>query len=128
MIIAIPNKGRLSEPSLELLREAGIRVESSERKLIVPTNNQRINILFARAKDIPHYVANGSADVGITGYDMVVESGEDVDVLLKLGFGKAKLVIAVPMDSDIKAVEDLDGRELLWSSKILLKGSFVRKA
>ena len=127
MIIAIPNKGRLSEPSLELLREAGIRVESSERKLIVPTNNQRINILFARAKDIPHYVANGSADVGITGYDMVVESGEDVDVLLKLGFGKAKLVIAVPMDSDIKAVEDLDGKRIATEFKNIAERFFREK-
>ncbi len=112
MIIAIPNKGRLSEPSLELLREAGIKVESSERRLIVPTNNPRINVLFARARDIPHYVANGSADVGITGYDMVVESGVDVEVVLKLGFGKAKLVVAVPMDSDVKSLEDLNGKRI----------------
>ncbi len=117
MIIAIPNKGRLSEPSIELLREAGIRIESLERRLIVPTNNPKINVLFARAKDIPHYVANKSADVGITGYDMVVESGEEVEVLLRLGYGKAKLVIAVPVNSDIRRVEDLEGKRVATEFK-----------
>jgi len=81
MIIAVPNKGRLSEPSVEILREAGIRVEGKERKLITSTNNPRINVLFARARDIPHYVDTNSAQVGITGYDMVLEAGVDVDVL-----------------------------------------------
>lgn len=112
MIIAVPNKGRLSEPAIELLKEAGIKIESSERRLLVPTNNPKIEVLFARARDIPNYISNGSADVGITGYDMVVESDADVEILLKLGFGKAKLVIAVPMDSEIKSVEDLDGKRI----------------
>ncbi len=112
MIIAVPNKGRLSEPAIELLKEAGIKIESSERRLLVPTNNPKIEVLFARARDIPHYISNGSADVGITGYDMVVESDADVEIVLKLGFGKAKLVIAVPMDSEIKSVEDLDGKRI----------------
>ncbi len=112
MIIAVPNKGRLSEPAIELLKESGIKIESSERRLLVPTNNPKIEVLFARARDIPHYISNGSADVGITGYDMVVESDADVEIVLKLGFGKAKLVIAVPMDSEIKSVEDLDGKRI----------------
>ncbi len=124
MIIAVPNKGRLSEPSLELLREAGIKVESSERRLIVPTNNPRINVLFARARDIPHYVANKSADVGITGYDMVVESCVDVEIVLKLGFGKAKLVVAVPMDSDVKSIEDLDGKRIATEFRNIAENFF----
>lgn len=127
MIIAVPNKGRLSEPSIELLREAGIRIESSERRLIVPTNNPKINVLFARARDIPHYVANRSADVGITGYDMVVESGVDVEVILKLGFGKAKLVIAVPIDSRIKSIEDLDGKRVATEFRNIAEKFFKEK-
>jgi len=128
MIIAVPNKGRLSEPALELLREAGIRAEGTERRLIVPTNNPNINVLFARARDIPHYVANGSADVGITGYDMVVESGVEVEVLLKLGFGKAKLVVAVPVDSDVNSIEDLDGKRVATEFKNIADRFFKEKS
>jgi len=124
MIVAIPNKGRLSEPSVELLREAGIRIENVERRLIVPTNNPNINVLFARAKDIPNYVSNRSADVGITGYDMVVESNAEVEILLKLGFGKARLVIAVPVDSEIRSIEDLDGKRVATEFKNIAERFF----
>jgi ATP phosphoribosyltransferase len=127
MIIAVPNKGRLSEPAIDLLREAGIRLESRDRKLIVPTNNPKINVLFARARDIPHYVATNSAQVGITGYDMVVEAGVDVEVLLNLDFGKAKLVVAVPMDSDIKSIEDLEGKKVATEFKNIAENFFRDK-
>jgi len=127
MIIAVPNKGRLSEPAIDLLREAGIRLESRDRKLIVPTNNPKINVLFARARDIPHYVATNSAQVGITGYDMVVEAGVDVEVLLNLDFGKAKLVVAVPMDSDIKSIEDLEGKKVATEFKNIAENFFREK-
>ncbi|RLI84850.1 MAG: ATP phosphoribosyltransferase [Archaeoglobales archaeon] len=124
MIVAIPNKGRLSEPSVELLREAGIRIENIERRLIVPTNNPNINVLFARAKDIPNYVSNRSADVGITGYDMVVESNAEVEILLKLGFGKARLVIAVPVNSEIRSIEDLNGMRVATEFKNIAERFF----
>ena len=124
MIVAIPNKGRLSEPSVELLREAGIRIENIERRLIVPTNNPNINVLFARAKDIPNYVSNRSADVGITGYDMVVESNAEVEILLKLGFGKARLVIAVPVNSEIRSIEDLNGKRVATEFKNIAERFF----
>jgi ATP phosphoribosyltransferase len=127
MIIAVPNKGRLSEPAIDLLSEAGIRLESRDRKLIVPTNNPKINVLFARARDIPHYVATNSAQVGITGYDMVVEAGVDVEVLLNLDFGKAKLVVAVPMDSDIKSIEDLEGKKVATEFKNIAENFFREK-
>jgi len=127
MIIAVPNKGRLSEPAIDLLREAGIRLESRDRKLIVPTNNPKINVLFARARDIPHYVATNSAQVGITGYDMVVEAGVDVEVLLNLDFGKAKLVVAVPMDSDIKSIKDLEGKKVATEFKNIAENFFREK-
>ncbi len=112
MIIAIPNKGRLSQPAIEMLKQAGIKPEMENRKLVVSTNNPNISVLFARARDIPEYVYMNAAQAGITGYDMVVESGVDVEVLLKLGFGKAKLVVAVPANSEIKSVEDLDGKRI----------------
>ena len=112
MIIALPGKGRLSEPSLELLNSAGIWIEGKDRRLMVPTNKEDIYVLFARAKDIPEYVYKNASQVGITGIDMVYEAGVDVEVLLKLGFGKAKIVVAVPDNSDIKTVDDLTGKAI----------------
>lgn len=110
MIIALPNKGRLAEPSMELLRSAGIKVESEGRRLIASTNREDIAVLFARARDIPEYVYKGAAQVGITGLDMVHEAGVSVETLLKLDFGKAKIVVAAPSNSDINNIEDLEGR------------------
>ncbi len=127
MIIAIPSKGRLSQPSIEMLREAGIKIEAEERKLIVSTNNPNISVLFARARDIPNYVFMNSAQVGITGYDLVVEAGVDVEVLLKLGFGKASLVVAVPINSDIKRLEDLKGKRIATEFKNIAKRFFEEK-
>ncbi len=127
MIIAIPNKGRLSQPALDLIKQAGIKPETEERKLIVSTNNPNINVLFARAKDIPEYVYMNAAQVGITGYDMVVESGVDVDVLLRLGFGKAKLVVAVPAESSVRSIEDLEGMRIATEFKNIAKRFFDEK-
>ena len=127
MIIAIPNKGRLSQPAIDLLIQAGIKPEFEERKLIVPTNNPNISILYARARDIPEYVYMNAAQAGITGYDMVLESGVDVDILLKLGFGKAKLVVAVPAYSEIKSIEDLDGKRVATEFKRITENFFKKK-
>ncbi len=112
MIIALPNKGRLSKPAIEILREAGIKIDYEDRRLIVPTNKEEISVLFARAKDIPEYVHKNAAQVGITGEDLVAEAGVDVEILTKLGFGKAKLVIAVPVNSEINSVKDLNGKTI----------------
>ncbi len=112
MIIALPNKGRLSEPSIEILREAGIKIDYESRKLIAPTNKEGISVLFARARDIPEYVHKNAAQVGITGIDLVEESGADVEILIKLGFGKARLVIAVPLYSGIETIYDLEGKTI----------------
>ncbi len=112
MRIAVPNKGRLSEPALELLRNAGIKPEMESRKLVVSTNNPKVEILFARARDIPALVQMNAVQAGITGYDIVIESRARVEVALKLGFGKAKLVIAVPADSNVKDVRDLEGKRV----------------
>ena len=124
MIVAVPNKGRLSEPAIELLRQAGIKPELESRRLIVPTNNPNVNVLFARARDIPEYVEMDAAQVGITGYDMVIESDADVEVLLKLGFGRAKLVVAVPAESDIRSVEDLNGLRVATEFRNIAKRFF----
>ncbi|MBN1133964.1 MAG: ATP phosphoribosyltransferase [Methanosarcinaceae archaeon] len=106
--IAIPNKGRLHDPAVNLLKEAGLPVlEGATRKLYAKTTDSEITILFARAADIPEYVQDGAADVGITGLDLISETRADVEVMLDLKFGGANLVLAVPEDSPINFAKDL---------------------
>lgn len=108
--IAIPNKGRLHDPTVSLLKEAGLPViEGGKRKLFAKTSDPEITYLFARAADIPEYVQDGAADVGITGLDLIHETGSDVDILLDLKFGAANLVLAVPEDSPISSAKELEG-------------------
>jgi ATP phosphoribosyltransferase len=111
MRIAVPNKGRLHDPSVDLLERAGLHVvDGADRKLYAETVDPEVTILYARASDIPEYVADGAADAGITGLDQVREADPDnlLD-LLDLGFGRCKLVLAAPEDGPIDAVADLDG-------------------
>ncbi|WP_407355332.1 ATP phosphoribosyltransferase [Methanolobus sp. WCC5] len=108
--IAIPNKGRLHDPTVTLLKEAGLPVlEGGTRKLFARTTDPEITYLFARAADIPEYVQDGAADVGITGLDLIDETEADVDILLDLKFGSANLVLAVPEDSPITSANELAG-------------------
>jgi len=112
MRIAVPNKGRLHDPTLDLLDRAGIGVENgADRQLYADTVDPEITVLYARAADIPEYVADGAADLGITGLDQVRESGADnVEDLLDLAYGKCRLVLAAPEDGDIDAAADLAGK------------------
>ncbi len=111
MRIAVPNKGRLHDPAVELLERAGLHVEDgAARKLYAATVDPDVTVLFVRAADIPEYVADGAADLGITGLDQVREAGvDDVVELLDLGFGRCRLVLAAPEDGGIESVEALDG-------------------
>jgi len=111
MRIAVPNKGRLHDPAIDLLDRAGLHVvDGADRKLYAQTVDPDVTVLYARAADIPEYVADGAADVGITGLDQAEEAdtGALVD-LLDLEFGSCRLVLAAPEDGDIEAVEDLAG-------------------
>ncbi len=112
--IAIPNKGRLFEPTISIFKDAGLPISggAESRKLFAKTTDPDIHILFARAADIPEYVQDGAADVGITGIDLITERGAKVETLLDLKFGKASLVLAVPEDSDFQKAEDLEGRKI----------------
>ncbi|WP_436908135.1 ATP phosphoribosyltransferase [Halosimplex marinum] len=111
MRIAVPNKGRLHDPAIDLLDRAGLHVvDGADRKLYAQTVDPDVTVLYARAADIPEYVADGAADVGITGLDQAEESDTDELVdLLDLEFGSCRLVLAAPEDGDIEAVADLDG-------------------
>ena len=111
--LAIPNKGRISDPIIDLLEKGGLHLHSSSsRTLIAPTCDPAVEVLFARPIDIPEYVANGAADLGITGRDMVSERGTAVTEILDLKMGSATLVLAVPEESDIRTAEDLAGKRI----------------
>jgi len=106
--IAIPSKGRISEPAVELLEKAGIGlIDNSNRKLFSHTFDPEISVMFTRAADIPEYVEDGAADIGITGLDLVKEKKANVELLEDLNFGYTKLVVAAPEASEYKTVEDL---------------------
>jgi ATP phosphoribosyltransferase len=111
--IALPNKGRVYEPIMDLFEMAGLHiVDHSERSLIAKTVDGDISLLFARARDIPEYVENGAADLGITGEDFIHESGVNVETLLDIGIGKAELVLAVPDDSKIESPKQLANKRI----------------
>jgi ATP phosphoribosyltransferase len=111
--LAIPNKGRISQPVMDLMEKSGLHLlDAGQRRLISRTPDPHIEVLFARPVDIPEYVATGSADLGITGRDMVAERGSQVDQLIDLGIGNATLVLAVAEDSPVKSLHDLAGAKV----------------
>lgn len=105
--IAVPNKGRLAENTVELLRRTGLRIVAPESRLIESVGQGRYHILFVRAQDIPRYVEAGSVDIGITGLDIVEEEGAQVHRLLDLDYGHCRLVVACPQASNVDSVDDL---------------------
>ncbi|ABL88380.1 ATP phosphoribosyltransferase (homohexameric) [Pyrobaculum islandicum DSM 4184] len=108
MLLAIPSKGRLQEPTLRLLEAVGIKpLASDERALVLPTSWNDVNIIKARPEDIPYLVDSGRIWAGITGHDYIIESGSNVVEVLDLEFGKGKLVVAVPKTSGIKSIDEL---------------------
>jgi ATP phosphoribosyltransferase len=92
--IALPNKGRLSEQTRELFLDAGLDVRTESPRALIASLGGEFEALFVRAQDIPEFVADGAADVGVTGFDLVRESGRDLESLLDLGFGRCRLVLA----------------------------------
>lgn len=119
--VAVPNKGRLREPTIALLREAGLSFEQSERVLSVRVRNADIELLFVRAEDVVDLVETGVADLGVTGLDLLEELGrgngaEHVATLLALGYGRCSLTVAVPVDSPVREPEDFGDRMAVATS------------
>ena len=106
--LAIPNKGRLHEPTVNLLEDSGIGiVDRGTRELFASTNVSDLEVILVRTQDIPKIVETGSADLGVTGHDLVMESQADVEELLDLDFGKAKMVVAAHESSSIEKIDDV---------------------
>lgn len=119
--IAIQKSGRLSEGSDELLRECGIKFQQGKRKLRAESGNFPLEILFLRDDDIPAYVQDGVADVGILGQNVVAEKRQHVEVLEKLGFSKCRLSIAIPRSESFGGVRDFQGKKIATSYPKILE-------
>ena len=105
--IALPNKGRLSERALQLFEQAGLKPAFRVERALVASLGNDFQAIFVRAADIPEYLADGAADLGVTGLDLVEESGRSVEQVLDLGFGRCRLVVAVRDESSATSATDL---------------------
>ena len=107
--LAIPNKGRLVEPTLRLLRDAGLVFDEHDRSLVAMVQNYDLEILFVRTNDVIEFVGDGVADLGVTGDDLISETGAELPRVRSLGFGRCRLAAAVPNDSPCQTVSELAG-------------------
>jgi ATP phosphoribosyltransferase len=124
--IAIQKSGRLNEKSVELLKNCGLSFENYKSSLISPVSNFPLEILFLRDDDIPEYVQDGIADLGIVGENVVNETEVKVSYLQKLGFGKCSLKIALPNNSPVKTLAELSGKSIATTYPVIL-GKFLKK-
>jgi len=124
--IAIQKSGRLNEKSVELLKNCGLNFDNYKSSLISPVSNFPLEILFLRDDDIPEYVQDGIADIGLVGENVVAETGVEVSYLQRLGFGKCTLKIAIPNQSEIKSIFDLNGKSIATSYPVILQ-NFLNK-
>ncbi len=106
--IALPNKGRLNEECRELLADAGLEVRASSERSLRASLGGEFEAIFVRAQDIPEFVADGAADAGITGWDIVSESGRPITSRLDLAFGRCSLVVAAREDGRVRTLDDIE--------------------
>lgn len=119
--IAIQKSGRLYEQSVQLLKECGIELNNGNRQLRVRAFNFPAEVYFLRDDDIPQYVSDKVADIGIVGENVFYEKNKDIQIVNKLGFGRCRLSIAVPKTLNYSGVNDLNGLKIATSYTILLQ-------
>jgi ATP phosphoribosyltransferase len=119
--LALQKKGRLTDKSLELLRLCGMDIETYSERLVVTASNFPLDILFLRDDDIPEYVQDGVADVGIVGEDVIYEKQIPSKVLEKLGFGRCSLMMAYPENKELKELSDIEGKTIATTYPKILK-------
>src|ERR671934_1436103 len=126
LVVAVPSKGRMAQPALELCAAAGLRFELGERALHVPCANAPVDLLLVRPHDIPEYVQDGAVHAGITGANLVAETGADVTTLAGLGFARCTLEAAVPEGAPHQALRDLDGLRVATAYPRSTRAVFTR--
>lgn len=119
--IAVQKSGRLSEKSLGILEESGISFNNGDRKLLGSASNFPLEILFLRDDDIPQYVTDGVADIGIVGENVVLEKPCDVDVVYRLGFARCRMSLAIPKKTDYTGLEYFNNRKIATSYPVILR-------
>jgi ATP phosphoribosyltransferase len=119
--IAVQSKGRLYEDTMNLLKEAGIKVSSTKRTLLVQSSNFPLEVLFLRDDDIPQTVADGVADIGIVGENEFVERGFEADVVKRLGFSKCRISLAIPKAIEYPGVQWFNGKKIATSYPGILR-------
>ncbi|MAI70807.1 MAG: ATP phosphoribosyltransferase [Rhodopirellula sp.] len=113
--IGLPSKGRLSEIAGDLLKQAGLSFRRQSRGLFARVSGLPVELIFLRTDDIPTLCAEGAIDMGITGSDLLEESGGSAEVRMRLGVGRCRLAICVPDDANLNSAADLDGKRIATS-------------
>lgn len=124
--IAIQKSGRLHEDSIKLLKECGIDINNGVNKLKTEATNFPLEVFFLRDDDIPQYVEDGVADLGIVGENVVLEKNCPLETVEKLGFGKCRLAMAVPKSMEYGSVRDLHGKRIATSYPVIVN-DFLKK-
>ncbi len=119
--IAIQKSGRLYEESIKLLKECGIELNNGANKLRAEAQNFPLEVLFTRDDDIPQYVADAVADIGIVGENTILEKNKDLSVIEKLGFGKCRLSFAVPKEMNFENIQSLQNKKIATSYPFLVQ-------
>jgi ATP phosphoribosyltransferase len=119
--IAIQKSGRLYEDSIKLLKECGIELNNGNKQLKAAAFNFPIEVYFLRDDDIPQYVYDGVADIGIVGENVLLEKNKDIDIAYRLGFGRCRLSIAVPKTVQYTSLEDLRGLKIATTYSTILQ-------
>ncbi|MFV0311053.1 MAG: ATP phosphoribosyltransferase [Dysgonomonas sp.] len=118
--IAVQSKGRLFEETMELLQEAGVKLNNIKRTLLVPAKGFPVEILFLRDDDIPQAVATGVADIGVVGENEYMEKNENAEVVKRLGFSKCRLSLAIPKDENYEGIKWFEGKKIATSYPFIL--------
>jgi ATP phosphoribosyltransferase len=125
--IAIQRSGRLYDDSVKILKECGIELNNGNKQLKSVAYNFPLEVYFFRDDDIPQYVYDGVADIGIVGENVLMEKNKDIELLYRLGFGRCRLSVAVPKSMQYQSIKDLNGLKIATTYSSLLQNFLTEK-
>ena len=125
--IAVQKSGRLNQESLELLKNCGIAIDNGKDQLKANARNFPMEVLYLRNGDIPQYLRDGVVDIAILGENTLIEKGQDLPIIQRLGFSKCKVSIAVPKNQEYKSIVDLRGKKIATSYPNTVNQYFEKK-